>query len=722
MTSPPSLNTPVGVPGHLSTIPPEIALWIGGYLDLYDLHSLIRTGRRLYSLFSPRFYKLALSHEKDENNPLIWAVRNGHLSVVQKLLAQEVYEKHAYRTRLILGTTSIHEAVIHRNDDALRLLLPHRAFISLRNSHRETPLMVAVGCNNIAAIRILLDAGAGMDHRPLQQWSRAVHKAGCEGSEGALQVLLDNAVSKGWVPQDSTYKNMLGAVARRGRSSMIRLLCDRGYDIQSGLAFHEACCNGNMETVEIFLEQGTDVNIRHLDDTVLYMLASGENVELVRYLVDHGAAVNAVCKDNNTPLHEAVAEGTVEMVKYLLSAGANFAAENGQGHTPLHHLVAKRTDVALVEDRITALVEAGADINQGPRTPLHLAAKQGRRGMVDILLKLGADVNRMDDEGSTPLLDAVYGATSCTAAVVELLLDAGADAWCEDNTKHTPLIRAASLGLVDVFQKLLALYKANNMNYLKRCDCGQSVLEAAADHGHTAILETALDQPEDLNGTPDGKPYWMPALHQAIASGQAETAEWLLTHGANPHILDRYGRSALDWGRLNEEMSTMMTKHCPEDRSTNPHKQELILRESVSLLAARLLEDPKNERYFYKLGKCLIFLDDLVTARAPLAQCPVSCSLCKRGLPPADGRFTCLSCSGTDFCAGCMEVYVDEDPEEYVDEDLQVGVCEGHEFIEILPSDGEVLGSEEAKKPWLEDLMAKYTVSREDLGEDAHFP
>jgi ankyrin repeat protein len=58
-----------------------------------------------------------------------------------------------------------------------------------------------------------------------------------------------------------------------------------------------------------------------------------------------------------TALHHAVAEGHIEVVKYLLSHGADIEADGGHGWRPLH-LAASNDDLRIVQ----ILVEKGADI------------------------------------------------------------------------------------------------------------------------------------------------------------------------------------------------------------------------------------------------------------------------------------------------------------------------------------------------------------------------
>jgi ankyrin repeat protein len=79
---------------------------------------------------------------------------------------------------------------------------------------------------------------------------------------------------------------------------------------------------------------------------------------------------------------------------------------------------------------VRALVEAGADVNKaedGGVTPLYMAAEQGHEAAVRALVELDADINKAIDVGATPLYVA---ALQGYLAIVQILEDAGA--LCED--------------------------------------------------------------------------------------------------------------------------------------------------------------------------------------------------------------------------------------------------------------------------------------------------
>jgi ankyrin repeat protein len=61
---------------------------------------------------------------------------------------------------------------------------------------------------------------------------------------------------------------------------------------------------------------------------------------------------------------------------------------------------------------VRILLEAGADVHD-ERMPLHVAAEYGYETIIAALIEFGADVNRLDQRGRTPLdLAGTPGATA----------------------------------------------------------------------------------------------------------------------------------------------------------------------------------------------------------------------------------------------------------------------------------------------------------------------
>lgn len=99
--------------------------------------------------------------------------------------------------------------------------------------------------------------------------------------------------------------------------------------------------------------------------------------------------VNARRKDHWTPLHLASHLGGYETARFLLDHGANVNAEDELLRTPLHH-VARGHDETQDDVRVSQLLlNYGADVNAqdiNGDTPLHLASSPGKLEIIRVLL------------------------------------------------------------------------------------------------------------------------------------------------------------------------------------------------------------------------------------------------------------------------------------------------------------------------------------------------
>jgi ankyrin repeat protein len=128
--------------------------------------------------------------------------------------------------------------------------------------------------------------------------------------------------------------------------------------------------------------------------------------DLIQYLLDQGADVNARDDLGRTPIFYALVDihdddGIRDM---LFTAGADPAIQDNDGRTALYHAV----DHPFEESNpfyIVDLLRAGAPLNVADNTgstPLHIAAKHCDENVFYYLLDYGADVMVKDGKGDTP--------------------------------------------------------------------------------------------------------------------------------------------------------------------------------------------------------------------------------------------------------------------------------------------------------------------------------
>ncbi len=183
---------------------------------------------------------------------------------------------------------------------------------------------------------------------------------------------------------------------------------------------------------------------------------------------------------------------------------------------------------------VAALLAAGADVNAADysgTTALIGAAAYGHLQIVQQLISAGADTDRATDRGETALGEAVRGKY---AAIAQALLEAGAnpDTYLNANRpefRTSVLEYAAVAGQKEVVESLIA--RGVNL----KAD-GPSALMNAVWKGHTRISAALIVAGVDVN-VPAKKTRNLP-LHGAARSGNTQTVELLLQHGATVEVFD----------------------------------------------------------------------------------------------------------------------------------------------------------------------------------------
>ena len=223
----------------------------------------------------------------------------------------------------------------------------------------------------------------------------------------------------------------------------------------------------------------------------------------------------------------------------------------------------------------------GADVNKKDEqghTPLHISARNGSNKVGEVLIERGAKVDAKDNEGRTPLHLA---ARNGHAPMVDLLLAKKATVDSRDNQRRTPLHHAASERGNDTALVLLSkaaavdakdkkgwtpLYLASLNNFPKMVELlinkggnvnpatGPSPLMGATRDGHIQVVNLLLDYKAKVHGPPNAP---KTPLHLAAEKGYPQIAELLIANKAAPNRKDAKGQTPIYYATYNDRLQVI---------------------------------------------------------------------------------------------------------------------------------------------------------------------
>ncbi|XP_072742355.1 ankyrin repeat and SAM domain-containing protein 1A isoform X2 [Ciconia boyciana] len=249
--------------------------------------------------------------------------------------------------------------------------------------------------------------------------------------------------------------------------------------------------------------------------------------------------------------------------------GPNVNCVDSTGYTPLHHAALNGhkdvVEVLLRNDALTNVADCKGCY------PLHLAAWKGDADIVKLLIHQGPSHTKVNEQNALEIKELKkYGpfdpyinaknndnetALHCAAQyghteVVKVLLEELTDPTMRNNKFETPLDLAALYGRLEVVKMLLNAHP----NLLSCNTKKHTPLHLAARNGHKTVVHVLLDAGMDSNyQTEKGS-----ALHEAALFGKTDVVQILLAAGIDVNIKDNRGLTALDIVR---ELPSQKSQH-----------------------------------------------------------------------------------------------------------------------------------------------------------------
>jgi len=468
------------------------------------LHLASQRGRSGIARLLLKFGAEVDAQDNDATTPLLLVLKYRKVDYVSritetaKLLLQHGASVHVRKK----GRMPLHAASLRRLPDIVTLLLKFGADVDAQDNDTMTPLLLVSQLQPPTSgdhseftktAQVLLEHGANV-HTRNKKGRMPLHAASYRGLSGIVTLLLEFGADVD--AQDNRNLTPLLLVSQSqpiygGDTKAAQLLLEHGANIhvrnENGqMPLHMASHHGLSGIVALLLKFGADVDAQDNDTMTPLLLvsqarrcSSGDDSQITKtalLLLEHGASIHVRNKNGQMPLHTASHHGLSGIVALLLKFGADVDAQDNYTMTPLLFVSQARHCSSGNDPKITKtallLLEHGASIhvrNKNGQMPLHIASQLGLSGIVELLLKFGADADARDIRNITPLHFAVsspfqHGLFKSSLddsplifsviKTIKLLLEYGANLQMKNDKEQTPFQVALRRGEQDIIDVL----------------------------------------------------------------------------------------------------------------------------------------------------------------------------------------------------------------------------------------------------------------------------
>ena len=261
---------------------------------------------------------------------MITRLRSGDVAAFQKLADADA---KALNLRGPDGASPFMYAVLYGDAAMVKRLIAKGADVNRRNDGNATALMWAV--NDLEKTRALVDHGAEVNAVSTDGRTPLLIASAQAGSAPVVKLLIEHGADvnpKGHAQGDAS---PLREAATAGDADVMKVLIDHGAKVKAAgsgalAGALQTRCAKCLDLIAKEMDAGENTK-------ALLTLAVFSDLDAVKFVIDHGADVNAADADGRTPVMYAANNDRlpVETVKLLIAHGANVNAKSLNGESAL---------------------------------------------------------------------------------------------------------------------------------------------------------------------------------------------------------------------------------------------------------------------------------------------------------------------------------------------------------------------------------------------------
>ncbi|KAJ3452272.1 no mechanoreceptor potential c isoform d-related [Anaeramoeba flamelloides] len=255
------------------------------------LHIATKSGNLQLAFLLIEYGSYVSSLDQEKRTPLMVAAKYGRSEILQLYLNNQIdlerKDKH--------GRNALYFACESGNVQIAQELILAGARLNTKSDKGNFPLYLAAHQGNNLLVQLLLTSGAYVD-QTYDGWTPLL--IACQnGSLQTVKILLGHNANLHYCDPKDGFSAIFIAIENNHVDVFVELF-SRKADLQSvnfysETPIHIACQVGNMEIIQIMIQNNVDFNIKDENDmTPLMVAAENDHEDVVKLLLDNGAQID----------------------------------------------------------------------------------------------------------------------------------------------------------------------------------------------------------------------------------------------------------------------------------------------------------------------------------------------------------------------------------------------------------------------------------------------